>query len=91
MREIVAALCLGYNYRLYTEADTRNDLLIAYQQIVDIFRALPQGSSFEDWMDALRQEIDDHRGEPLEWWLLGSGAQNCSELRGDARQSTRLP
>ena len=79
VREIVAALCLGYNYRLYTEGETRNQLLEAYSQLLTVLRRLPADADYETWMEALRSEIDqaDNR---LEWWLLGLGKKTADNL-----------
>lgn len=79
VREIVAALCLGYNYRLYTEGETRTQLLQAYSQLLAVLKRLPTEADYETWMDALRSEIDqaDNR---LEWWLLGLGKKTADNL-----------
>ena len=79
VREIVAALCLGYNYRLYTEGETRSQLLEAYGQLIAVLRRLPEGADYETWMEALRSEIDQ-AGETLEWWLLGLGRKTAENL-----------
>ena len=79
VREIVAALCLGYNYRLYTEGETRSQLLEAYEQLIAVLRRLPEGADYETWMEALRSEIDQ-AGGPLEWWLLGLGRKTAENL-----------
>lgn len=79
VREIVAALCLGYNYRLYTEGETRNQLFEAYKQLIAVLRRLPKEADYATWMDALRSEIDqaDNR---LEWWLFGLGKKTADNL-----------
>ena len=41
VRQIVAALFQGYNYRLYTEGQTRSQLLDAYRQLIAIRQRLP--------------------------------------------------
>ena len=79
IREIVAALCLGYNYRLYTEGETRNQLLEAYRQLLTVLRRLPEESEYAAWMEALRSEIDQ-TGGALEWWLLGLGKKTADNL-----------
>ena len=79
LREIVAALCLGYNYRLYTEGETRNQLLDAYRQLLDILRRLPSDADYTSWMSALRSEIELADGS-LEWWLLGLGKKTADNL-----------
>ena len=80
VREIVAALCLGYNYRLYTEGETRNNLLNAYRQLMNVLRRLPSDAPYDEWMDALRQEVDNSSGEPIEWWLFGLGRKTAQNL-----------
>ena len=79
VREIVAALCLGHNYRLYTEGETRNQLLEAYSQLLALLRRLPTDADYETWMDALRSEIDQADSR-LEWWLLGLGKKTADNL-----------
>ena len=79
VREIVAALCLGYNYRLYTEGETRNQLLEAYNQLLAVLKRLPMEADYETWMDALRSEIDQADSR-LEWWLLGLGKKTADNL-----------
>ena len=79
VREIVAALCLGHNYRLYTEGETRNQLLEAYSQLLALLRRLPTDADYETWMDALRSEIDQADSR-LEWWLLGLGEKTANNL-----------
>ena len=41
VRQIVAALFQGYNYRVYTEGQTRNQLLDAYQRLIAVRRRSP--------------------------------------------------
>lgn len=41
VRQIVAALFQGYNYRLYTEGQTRTRLLDAYRQLTELRGRLP--------------------------------------------------
>ena len=79
VREIVAALCLGHNYRLYTEGETRNQLLEAYSHLLALLRRLPTDADYETWMDALRSEIDQADSR-LEWWLLGLGKKTADNL-----------
>lgn len=79
LREIVAALCLGHNYRLYTEGETRNLLLDAYRQLIDILRRLPEDADYASWMNALRSEIEQ-ADSSLEWWLLGLGKKTADNL-----------
>ena len=87
VREIVAALCMGYNYRLYTEGETRNQLLEAYRQLTEILNRLPQDADYSVWMEALRLELGQATGR-LEWWLLGLGKKTADNL--DIDKSNRL-
>ncbi len=88
IRQIVAALFQGYNYRLYTEGQTRNQLLDAYRQLIAVLRRLPANAGYDEWMIALQAELGQaHRD--LAWWLLGltnKTAQNLgvrNQDRGD--------
>ena len=45
VRQIVAALCQGYNYRLYTEGQTRTELLDAYGWLAAVRRRLPANAA----------------------------------------------
>ena len=87
VREIVAALCMGYNYRLYTEGETRNQLLEAYRQLTEIQNRIPKDADYSVWMDALRSELGQATGR-LEWWLLGLGKKTAANL--DIDKSNRL-
>ncbi len=79
MREIVGTLCMGYNYRLYTEGETRTQLLDAYSELLSILRDLPNGAGYDAWMEALREKVGAGRGR-LEWWLLGLGKKTADNL-----------
>lgn len=70
LRQIVAALFQGYNYRLYTEGETRSVLLDAYQQLSELQRRLPDNAGFEEWIEAVRDELGQ-AGNDLAWWVLG--------------------
>ena len=86
VRQIVAALFQGYNYRLYTEGQTRNQLLDAYQQLAAVRRRLPTDAGHEQWMAAVKDEVDAAEND-LAWWLLGltnKTAQNLG-IRRDER------
>ena len=48
VRQIVTALFQGYNYRLYTEGQTRNQLLDAYQQLAAVRQRLPVDAGHGD-------------------------------------------
>ena len=89
VRQIVAALFQGYNYRLYTEGQTRNQLLEAYRQLTAIRQRLPSDASHAEWMIAIQAELDTS-GNDLAWWLLGltnKTAQNLG-IRRDGRRFT---
>ena len=49
VRQIVAALFQGYNYRLYTEGQTRSQLLDAYRQLLEIRQRLPSDAEHSEW------------------------------------------
>ena len=87
VREIVGALFLGYNYRLYTEGETRNQLLEAYRELNAILRRLPSDADYSQWMSALRTELDQAEGR-LEWWLLGLAKKTADNL--GVKKATRL-
>ena len=57
VRQIVAALFQGYNYRLYTEGQTRNQLLDAYRQLAAVRRRLPANAGHSEWMAAVHDEL----------------------------------
>ena len=86
VRQIVAALFQGYNYRLYTEGQTRNQLLDAYQQLIAVRQCLPADARHTEWMAAVRAALDESGNDPA-WWLLGltnKTAQNLG-IRRDER------
>ena len=70
VRQIVAALFQGYNYRLYTEGQTRSRLLDAYRQLTELRGRLPANAGYDEWMAAVREELGQV-GNDLAWWLLG--------------------
>lgn len=85
VRQIVAALFLGYNYRLYTEGQTRHQLLAAYEQLLAVRRRLPAGAGHSEWLAALQAELGPSGGD-LAWWLLGltnKTAQNLGIRRNE--------
>lgn len=79
VRQIVTALFQGYNYRLYTEGQTRNQLLDAYQQLIAIRRRLPDDAGHAEWMAAVSAELDQS-GNDLAWWLLGLTNKTAQNL-----------
>lgn len=79
VRQIVAALCQGYNYRLYTEGQTRTELLDAYGQLAAVRRRLPANASHSDWMAAMRAELGAGSND-LAWWLLGLTNKTANNL-----------
>ena len=85
VRQIVSALFQGYNYRLYTEGQTRSQLLDAYRQLIAIRQRLPSNAGYDKWMAAVHGELDQ-AGTDLAWWLLGltnKTAQNLGVRRED--------
>ena len=85
VRQIVAALFQGYNYRLYTEGQTRNQLLDAYRQLSAIRQRLPANAEYDQWEAAVRIELEQS-GTDVAWWLLGltnKTAQNLGIRRED--------
>lgn len=85
VRQIVAALFQGYNYRLYTEGQTRRDLLEAYRRLGAVRQRLPEDAGPAEWVTAVQSELE--RGEAdLALWLLGltnKAAQNLGLRRDD--------
>ena len=79
VRQIVAALCQGYNYRLYTEGQTRTELLDAYGRLAAVRRRLPANASHSDWMAAMRAELGAGSND-LAWWLLGLTNKTANNL-----------
>ena len=87
VRQIVMALFQGYNYRLYTEGQTRNQLLDAYRQLVAIRQRLPGNARHDEWMTAIRTQLD-RSGNDLAWWLLGLTNKTAQNL--GVRREERL-
>ena len=79
VRQIVAALCQGYNYRLYTEGQTRTELLDAYGRLAAVRRRLPANASHSDWMAGMRAELGAGSND-LAWWLLGLTNKTANNL-----------
>ena len=85
IRQIVTALFLGYNYRLYTEGQTRHELLDSYLRLLEIHKRLPEGSRDEEWIAAVQTEIEK-ADKNLSLWLLGltnKTAQNLGVTKTD--------
>ena len=85
VRQIVAALCQGYNYRLYTEGETRNQLLAAYRRLAAVYRRLPAGAGYDQLIAAINAELEESDND-LAWWLVGltnKTAQNLGIQRPD--------
>ena len=79
VRQVVAALCQGYNYRLYTEGQTRTELLDAYGRLAAARRRLPANASHSEWMTAMRAELGAGSND-LAWWLLGLTNKTANNL-----------
>ena len=79
VRQIVAALCQGYNYRLYTEGQTRTELLNAYGRLAAVRRRLPANAGHSEWMAAMRAELGAGSND-LAWWLLGLTNKTANNL-----------
>ena len=79
VRQIVAALFQGYNYRLYTDGQTRDQLLEAYRRLAGVRQRLPGNAGYDDWMSAIRAELRDG-GNDLAWWLLGLTNKTAQNL-----------
>ena len=87
VRQIVAALFQGYNYRLYTEGQTRGQLLDAYRQLSAIRQRLPGNADYDQLMRAVGAELDE-AGNDLAWWLLGLTNKTAQNL--GVRREERL-
>ena len=79
VRLIVAALLQGYNYRLYTEGQTRSQLLEAYQRLIALRQRLPSTAGFSEWVEAVQAELDQ-RNDDLARWLLGLTNKTANNL-----------
>ncbi len=85
IREIVAALLMGYNYRLYTEGQTRSQLLDAYQRLIAVRESLPADAGHDEWLAAMEGTLERSE-DSLAWWLLGltnKTAQNLGIRRAE--------
>lgn len=79
VRQIVSALFQGYNYRLYTEGQTRNQLLDAYSRLIEVRERLSEAADYDQWLEAIRPELDE-AGDDLAWWLLGLTNKTATNL-----------
>ena len=79
VRQIVAALFQGYNYRLYTEGQTRSQLLDAYRQLLEIRQRLPSDAGHSEWIAAVRSELETS-GNDMAWWLVGLTYKTAKNL-----------
>ena len=79
LREVVGAMFTGFNYRFYTEGETRAQLVGAYQKLLAIIHRLPKGADYNEWMGALREELGKTEST-MEWWLLGLGKKTADNL-----------
>ena len=79
VRQIVAALLQGYNYRLYTEGQTRTQLLDAYQRLIEVRQRLPENSGYAEWLESARSELDQSESD-LARWLLGLTNKTAQNL-----------
>ena len=79
IREIVAALLMGYNYRLYTEGQTRSQLLDAYQRLIAVREELPSDAGHDEWLAAMEETLERSEAS-LAWWLLGLDEQDRPKL-----------
>ena len=79
IRQIVTALFMGYNYRLYTEGQTRHELLESYLRLLEVHKLLPEGSGDEEWIAAAQTEIEK-ADKNLALWLLGLTNKTAQNL-----------
>ncbi len=79
VRQIVAALLQGYNYRLYTEGQTRSQLLEAYYRLIALRQRPPGAAGFSEWLAAVQSELDQ-RNDDLARWLLGLTNKTAQNL-----------
>ena len=79
LRAIVTALFCGYNYRLYTEGETRHVLLETYSELNAIRQRLPAHAGYDEWLEAVADELDKNPGS-LGWWLVGLTNKTANNL-----------
>lgn len=87
VRQIIAALFQGYNYRLYTEGQTRNQLLEAYKHLSAVLKRVPAGAKYAEWIATIRAEMDAGNND-MAWWLLGLTNKTAQNL--GIKQEERL-
>ena len=76
---------MGYNYRLYTEGQTRSQLLDAYRRLIAVRESLPVDAERDEWLAAMETELERSE-DSLAWWLLGltnKTAQNLGVRRAE--------
>ena len=79
VRKIVIALLQGYNYRLFTEGQTRTHLLANYEKLSNILKGLADDPGSSEWTTNLMNELDEQESD-LAWWLLGLTTKTAKNL-----------
>lgn len=79
VRKIVIALLQGYNYRLFTEGQTRTHLLATYEKLSKILKSLTGDPGSSEWTTNLMNELDEQESD-LAWWLLGLTTKTAKNL-----------
>lgn len=79
VRKIVIALLQGYNYRLFTEGQTRTHLLTNYEKLSNILKSLAGDPGSSEWNTSLMNELDEQESD-LAWWLLGLTTKTAKNL-----------
>lgn len=79
VRKIVIALMQGYNYRLFTEGQTRTHLLANYEKLSNILKSLTGDPGSSEWATSLTNELDEQESD-LAWWLLGLTTKTAKNL-----------
>jgi len=79
VRKIVIALLQGYNYRLFTEGQTRTHLLANYEKLSNIIKGLADDPGSSEWTTSLMNELDEQESD-LAWWLLGLTTKTAKNL-----------
>jgi len=88
IKRIVTALFTGYNYRLYTEGQTRTQLLQAYLYILKIYERIQKISDDDEAeIEDVYQEIEE-ADRDLALWLLGLTHKTAQNL--GVRKTDRL-